>query len=149
MKLPSPALPSCRPAFSRDRRAPPARAWSLRTRLVTGPRAALTRLLGPGPVRPPDARRARRRPCRILPAGALVVTQGGDRLYSGLKRVRPVGEPQAVWISPRRSPQASSSSGRGGLAFSPAAALKRLAFSPFSYNLETICGLIAVPRRPR
>ncbi|MFO1116779.1 MAG: hypothetical protein U1E28_13935 [Beijerinckiaceae bacterium] len=38
--------------------------------------------------------------CRILPAGALVVTQGGDRLYSGLKRVRPVGEPQAVWISP-------------------------------------------------
>lgn len=38
--------------------------------------------------------------CRVLPAGATVVTQGGDFFYSGLKRVRPVGEPQAVWISP-------------------------------------------------
>ncbi len=35
--------------------------------------------------------------CRLLDAGLIVVRQGGD-LLGGLARVRPVGEPQAVWI---------------------------------------------------
>jgi hypothetical protein len=35
--------------------------------------------------------------CRVLPAGMVVVTQGAD-LLGPLVRVRPVGEPQAVWI---------------------------------------------------
>lgn len=35
--------------------------------------------------------------CRVLDAGLIVVRQGGD-LLGGLARVRPIGEPQAVWI---------------------------------------------------
>lgn len=38
--------------------------------------------------------------CRVIPTGMVVVPQGDDPFYSGLRRVRPVGEPQAVWISP-------------------------------------------------
>ena len=36
--------------------------------------------------------------CRTLEPGRIVVRQGSD-WFSGLVRVRPVGEPQAVWIS--------------------------------------------------
>lgn len=35
--------------------------------------------------------------CRTLDAGTTVVAQGSD-ILGGLVRVRPVGEPQAVWI---------------------------------------------------